>query len=94
MTKADLARAVYERHGGISNKDASRLVDTILNFIKQGLLRGERVQISGFGTFLVREKRGRLGRNPQTGEVMAISPRKAVVFRPSKSFQNDVGQEG
>ncbi len=86
MTKADLARVVYERHGGISNKEASRLVDLILSFIKQGLLRGERVQISGFGTFVVRQKKARKGRNPQTGEEMLILPRKSVVFRPSKSF--------
>lgn len=88
MTKADLARIVYERHGGISNREASRLVDLILDFIKKGLREGERVQISGFGTFLVREKKERKGRNPQTGEEMTISPRKSVVFRPSKTFQN------
>ena len=86
MTKADLARAVYERHGGISNKEASRLVDLILDFIKRGLLEGERIQITGFGTFMVKEKKGRKGRNPQTGEEMMISARKSVVFRPSKSF--------
>ena len=88
MTKADLARAVYERHGGISNKEASRLVDLILDFIKRGLLDGERIQITGFGTFMVREKKGRKGRNPQTGEEMMISARKSVVFRPSKSFHS------
>ncbi len=88
MTKADLARVIYERHGGISNKEASRLVDLILEFIKQGLLRGERIQITGFGTFMVREKRGRKGRNPQTGKEMTISARKSVIFRPSKSFQS------
>ena len=88
MTKADLARVVYERHGGLSNREASRLVDLILDFIKKGLTEGERVQISGFGTFLVREKKERMGRNPQTGEEMTISPRKSVVFRPSKAFQN------
>jgi len=88
MTKADLAKVVYERHGGLSNREASRLVDLILDFIKKGLSDGERVQISGFGTFLVREKKERKGRNPQTGEEMTISPRKSVVFRPSKAFQN------
>ena len=88
MTKADLARVVYERHGGISNKEASVLVDIILEFIKGGLRDGERVQISGFGTFLVRDKKQRKGRNPQTGEEMTIRPRKSVVFRPSKNFQN------
>ncbi len=87
MTKADLARVVYERHGGLSNKEASRLVDLILGFIKQGLKNGERVQITGFGTFAVRCKKGRKGRNPQTGEEMNILPRKSVVFRPAKTFQ-------
>jgi integration host factor subunit alpha len=90
MTKADLARIIYERHGGISNKEAARLVDLILYFIKQALLRGERIQITGFGTFIVREKKGRKGRNPQTGEEMTISARKSVVFRPSKAFQSSV----
>ena len=91
MTKADLAKVIYERHGGISNKEASRLVDLILDFIKDGLKTADRVQISGFGTFLVRDKKERKGRNPQTGEEMTIHPRKSVVFRPSKSFQNGVG---
>jgi integration host factor subunit alpha len=90
MTKADLAKAIYERHGGISNKEASFLVDIILDFIKQRLLRGERIQITGFGTFMVREKKGRKGRNPQTGEEMIIPARKSVVFRPSKSFQSNL----
>ena len=87
MTKADLANVIYDRHGGLSNRESSRLVDIILDLMKQGLLEGNRVQISGFGTFLVREKKGRKGRNPQTGEEMRILPRKSVVFRPSKQFQ-------
>ena len=86
MTKADLARVVYDRHGGISNKEAARLVDLILELVKKGLGVGEKVQISGFGTFLVREKKERKGRNPQTGEEMIIRSRKSVVFRPSKEF--------
>ena len=84
MTKADLAKVVYERHGGISNREASQLVDVILEFIKERLVRGEKVQITGFGTFFIRDKRGRRGRNPQTGKEIAIQPRRAVVFRPSK----------
>ncbi len=88
MTKADLARRVYDRHGGISNKEAAKLVDLILELIKTGLGGGDKVQISGFGTFLVRKKKERKGRNPQTGEEMTIRSRKSVVFRPSKNFQN------
>lgn len=86
MTKADIARIVYQRHGGISNREAARLVEIIFEQIKSTLGEGEKVQITGFGTFLVRQKRQRRGRNPQTGEEMLIKPRRSVVFRPSKLF--------
>jgi len=86
VTKADIARIVYQRHGGISNREAARLVEVIFETIKVRLGDGEKVQITGFGTFVVRQKRERRGRNPQTGEEMVIKPRKSVVFRPSKLF--------
>jgi integration host factor alpha subunit len=86
MTKADIARIVYERHGGISNREAARLVEIIFDSIKTRLGGGEKVQITGFGTFVIRQKRERRGRNPQTGEEMVIRPRRSVVFRPSKLF--------
>ncbi|MGE0454158.1 MAG: integration host factor subunit alpha [Vicinamibacteria bacterium] len=86
MTKADIARIVYERHGGISNREAARLVEMIFDSIKGCLGHGEKVQITGFGTFVIRQKRERRGRNPQTGEEMLIKPRRSVVFRPSKLF--------
>ena len=66
MTKADIARIVYERHGGISNREAARLVDINFDSIKKRLGDGEKVQITGFGTFVIRQKRERRGRNPQT----------------------------
>ena len=90
MTTADLARAVYERHGGISNKEASQLVDLILDFIKKGLKRGERIQITGFGTFMVREKKGRKGRNPQTGDPIKIKACNVVKFRPGKKLKDAI----
>jgi integration host factor subunit alpha len=86
MTKADIARIVYECHGGLSNREAARLVETIFDSIKIRLSHREKVQITGFGTFAVREKRERRGRNPQTGEEMLIRPRRSVVFKPSKLF--------
>lgn len=86
MTKADIARIVYERHGGISNREAARLVEIIFESIKRRLGDGEKVQITGFGTFVIRHKRERRGRNPQTGEEMVIKPRRSVIFRPSKLF--------
>ena len=89
MTKADIARIVYERHGGISNREAARLVAIICESIKGRLGDGEKVQITGFGTFVVRQKRERRGRNPQTGEEMLIKPRRSVVFRPSKLFASN-----
>jgi integration host factor subunit alpha len=92
MTKADIARIVYERHGGISNREAARLVEIIFETIKGRLGGGEKVQITGFGTFLVRAKRERRGRNPQTGEEMVIRPRRSVVFRPSRLFEPEAGE--
>jgi integration host factor subunit alpha len=86
MTKADIAKVVYERHGGISNREAARLVEVIFETIKARLGSGQKVQITGFGTFMIRQKRERRGRNPQTGEEMVIRPRRSVVFRPSKLF--------
>lgn len=86
MTKAELARIVYERHGGLSNREAARLVELIFDTIKKRLGVGDKVQITGFGTFLVRQKRERRGRNPQTGEEMIIKERSSVVFRPSKQL--------
>ena len=86
MTKADIARIVYERHGGLSNREAARLVEIIFDSIKDRLGDGEKDQITGFGTFVIRQKRERRGRNPQTGEEMLIKPRRSVVFRPSKLF--------
>ena len=86
MTKADIARIVYECHGGLSNREAARLVETIFDSIKARLSHREKVQITGFGTFAVREKRERRGRNPQTGEEMVIRPRSSVVLKPSKLF--------
>jgi integration host factor subunit alpha len=86
MTKADIAKIVYERHGGLSNREAARLVELIFESIKRKLGSGEKVQITGFGTFIIRQKRERRGRNPQTGEEMLIQSRRSVVFRPSKLF--------
>jgi DNA-binding protein HU-beta len=92
LTRMDLADAVYSRHGGISKAEAAELVDTIFRLIKERLARHERVQIVNFGIFEVRSKRGREGRNPRTGERIKIKRRKALVFRPSRYFQNAVQQ--
>ncbi len=83
MIKADLAKVVYERHGGISFREAKDVVELILGVMKGSLVGGENVKLSGFGTLNVVQRKGRLGRNPQTGERMKLASSKYVTFRPS-----------
>ncbi len=84
MIKADLARTVYEAHGGISRQEARDLVDFILDRMKSRLVSGEHVKLSGFGSLVVIKRRGRLGRNPQTGTRLKLAPSSYVTFRPSR----------
>jgi integration host factor subunit alpha len=88
MTKADLARAIYERHGGLTNREALRIVDAIFDIIRDRLIAGERVRIVGFGALEVVERKPRRGRNPTTGEKIWLSPHRALVFRPSRSMRS------
>ena len=94
MTKAELIEAVYSKVG-ISKKESADLVEMIFDTMKDTLSKGEKIKISGFGNFVVREKRSRMGRNPQTGESMEISARRVLTFRPSQVLKNDLnGGEG
>jgi DNA-binding protein HU-beta len=88
MTKADLARAVYDKHGGIPLQDCQRAVDLIFALIKQHVLGGDRVHIVGFGTLEVVERRARRGRNPATGEEIELPARRALVFRPARAIKS------
>jgi DNA-binding protein HU-beta len=88
MTKADLARSVYNRHGGVSIQDASRIVDLIFTIIKNQLLGGEEIHIVGFGTFEIVERQPRRGRNPVTGEAMDLLGKRALVFRPARGMKS------
>jgi integration host factor subunit alpha len=81
-TRADLTEAVY-RSLGISRNDSAVFVERILEEITGALERGETVKISSFGTFSVRSKKERMGRNPKTGEEVPITPRRVVTFRAS-----------
>jgi integration host factor subunit alpha len=83
MTKADIVEKVYQKIG-FSKKEASELVELVFATLKTVLHSGEKVKISGFGNFVVREKRERIGRNPQTGEQIKISARRVLTFRPSQ----------
>lgn len=83
MTKADIVEQVYQKIG-FSKKEASELVELVFDNLKQVLYKGDKVKISGFGNFIVREKKERIGRNPQTGEQISISARRVLTFRPSQ----------
>ncbi len=83
MTKADIVEKIY-RELGFSKKDATGVVEDLFSIMKENLRNGEKVKISGFGNFVVRVKRARLGRNPQSGKDIEISPRRVLTFRPSQ----------
>jgi len=87
MTKSDLVEALHERVG-FSKKRSAEIVAMILDLIKEALERGEKVKISGFGNFEVRQKDARRGRNPQTGESIVISERRVLTFKPSQVLKD------
>ena len=83
MTKAEIVERIYEKVG-FSKKEATEVVESIFEVIKTCLEKGEKVKISGFGNFIVHEKRPRKGRNPQTGDEIIISGRRVLSFKPSQ----------
>ena len=87
MTKADIVESVYNKVG-FSKKESSEIVELVFSTMKETLERGEKIKLSGFGNFIVREKNARIGRNPQTGEVIEISPRRVLTFRPSQVLKS------
>jgi integration host factor subunit alpha len=89
MTKADIVEALYEKVG-FSKKEAADLVEMVFDSLKDTLAAGNKIKISGFGNFVVREKRSRVGRNPQTGESIEISARRVLTFRPSQVLRAEV----
>jgi integration host factor subunit alpha len=89
VTRARLYHAAYQA-AGASVRDAEELVELVLAEIVGALARGESVKVASFGTFTMRRKAGRVGRNPKTGEAAPISPRKVVVFRPSQILKGRV----
>ena len=91
VTRAQLAEAVYQEVG-LSRNESAELVDVILEEIAQALIRGETVKLSSFGTFQIREKGERIGRNPKTGEEVPILPRKVLVFRASHVLKDRINR--
>ncbi len=89
ISRAHLSEAVYQEVG-LSRNESAHLVESVLNEIAGSLVKGETVKIMSFGSFSVRQKGQRPGRNPRTGEEVLILPRKAVVFRPSHALKNRI----
>lgn len=83
MTKAEIVHAIYTKLGGFSKKEAADLVDLVFDTMKETLGRGEKIKISGFGNFVLRDKRQRQGRNPQTGDPIVITERRVLTFKAS-----------
>ena len=91
ITRTDLVTALNQEVGLSQNECVGHL-ESLLDEVADCLVKGEAVKISSFATFSVRDKKGRLGRNPKTGEEAAISPRKVVVFRPSLKLKLRINQ--
>ena len=91
LTRAQLTEAVYQEVG-LSRNESADLVEAVLNEISTALTRGDMVKISSFGSFFVRQKGRRIGRNPKTGEEVPILPRKVLVFRQSHVLKNRINQ--
>jgi integration host factor subunit alpha len=87
MTKAEIVEQIYERVG-FSKKEAAELVEKVFEIMKETLAEGEKVKISGFGNFVVREKNARKGRNPQTGQEILLDARRVLTFKPSLVLKN------
>jgi integration host factor subunit alpha len=89
ITRADLSEAVYQKVG-LSRSESSQLVEMILSEMLESLERGENVKLSSFGSFMLRDKRARVGRNPKTGVEAVINARRVLVFRPSPIMKQRV----
>ena len=89
MTKADLVETIYEKIG-FSRKESAEIVDLVFDLMKETLESGEKIKISGFGNFVVRQKRSRKGRNPQTGKEIQISARRVLTFKPSQVLRKSL----
>ena len=89
LTRADLAE-ILNRQVGLSRADAAAMIESVLDHMTTALIDGENVKISGFGTFVLRDKAERIGRNPKTGVEVPITPRRVMTFRASQGMRQKV----
>ncbi len=91
VTRADLSEAVYQEVG-LTRSESAKLVDSVLDEISDALVGGETIKLSSFGSFVVRQKGERVGRNPKTGEEAPILPRRVLVFRASHALKSRINE--
>jgi len=92
MTKADFFKKVQEGIG-LSKKESAEMVESVFSIMKSTLESGENLKISGFGSFIVKQKANRRGRNPQTGETLTIEARRILTFKPSAILKDQINKE-
>ena len=90
MTKADLVTSICDEVGGFTKKEAAVITDIVFDTMKDALAEGDNLKLSGFGTFTVKAKKPRIGRNPRSGEEMMISARQVLSFKPSQILKRAV----
>ncbi|WP_029040219.1 integration host factor subunit alpha [Cucumibacter marinus] len=91
VTRADLSEAVYQAVG-LSRSESAELVERVLELVSDELVKGKNVKLSSFGSFQVRSKNERVGRNPKTGEEVPILPRRVLVFKPSNVLKSQINK--
>jgi integration host factor subunit alpha len=92
MTKVDIIENIYEKVG-FSKKEVAKIVESVFDLIKEHLQKEDKIKISGFGNFVVRRKRSRRGRNPQTGTDIEISARRILTFKPSQVLKTSLNRK-
>ena len=93
MTKIDIVDKIYEKVG-LPKKEVAKIVETVFDIIKETLQREDKILVSGFGDFVIRNKRARRGRNPQTGGPLEITPRRILMFKPSPVLKARLNHPG
>jgi len=93
MTKIDIVDNICEKVS-FSKKEVAKIVETVFDMIKETLQREDKILVSGFGNFVIRNKRARRGRNPQTGDDIEITPRRILTFKPSEVLKASLNRPG
>jgi integration host factor subunit alpha len=92
MTKAEIVQSLYDRVSGFSKKECADVVELVFSLMKDTLAKGDKIKVSGFGNFLLRDKQERPGRNPKTGSPINISPRRVLTFKASQILRHNLNK--